>query len=90
MPSETGVFDEQTEAAIKASGRDPLSLGAVFEAALHKGQTVAQAADLEFEAVFGVGAKRDAKGNGIEVGKGSKAQQTSQHLAALQKYEGRS
>jgi hypothetical protein len=40
--------------------------------------------------VFGVGAKRDGKGNPIEIGKGSKAQQTSQHLAALQKAEGRS
>jgi len=89
MPSETGVFDEQTEAAIKKSGRDPLSLSAVFETAIHKGASVDEAADLEFQNVFGVGAKRDSKGSPIEQGKGSKVQQTSQHLAAQQKWEGR-
>jgi hypothetical protein len=89
MPEGT-QFDDATEAAIKAVGRDPLSLSAVFEAALNKGKTPAEAADLEAEAVFGVGFKRDANGNPIERGKGSKAQQTSQHLAALQKAEGRS
>jgi hypothetical protein len=89
MASESGVFDEKTEAAIRAVGRDPLSLSAVFEGALNRGKTPAQAAELEEIAVFGEGFKRDAKGNPIERGKGSKAQQTSQHLAALQKAEGR-
>jgi hypothetical protein len=89
MASESGVYDEATEAAIKAAGRDPLSLSAVFEQALNKGKTPAEAADIEAEIVFGVGFKRDAKGQPIETGKGSKAQQTSQHLAALQKAEGR-
>ena len=52
-------FDDATNAAIIASGRNPS------------------------------GAKRDGKGNPIEVGKGSRVQQTSQHIAALQKFEGR-
>jgi hypothetical protein len=82
-------FDEATNAAIIAGGRNPSSLSAVFEAALHKGSTVDEAADAEFRAVFGENAKRDNKGQPIEVGKGSKAQQTSQHVAAVQKWEGR-
>jgi hypothetical protein len=82
-------FDGPTNAAIIAIGRNPSSLSAVFETAVHKGMTPAEAADKEFENVFGVGAKRDGKGNPIERGKGSKAQQTSQHVAALQKAEGR-
>jgi hypothetical protein len=88
MPEGT-QFDDKTEAQIRAVGRDPLSLSAVFEGALHKGRTPAEAAELEEIAVFGEGFKRDAKGNPIERGKGSKVQQTSQHLAALQKAEGR-
>jgi hypothetical protein len=89
MPEST-QFDDATEAAIRAVGRDPLSLSAVFERALNSGKTPAEAAQAEAESVFGVGFKRDAKGNPIETGRGSKAQQTSQHLAALQKAEGRS
>jgi hypothetical protein len=88
MPEGT-QFDDKTEAQIRAVGRDPLSLSAVFEGALNKGKTPAEAAELEEIAVFGEGFKRDAKGNPIERGKGSKVQQTSQHLAALQKAEGR-
>jgi hypothetical protein len=88
MPEST-QFDDATEAAIKAVGRDPLSLSAIFERALQAGMTPAEAAEKEAESVFGVGYKKDAKGNPIEMGKGSKAQQTSQHLAALQKAEGR-
>jgi hypothetical protein len=88
MPEST-QFDDATEAAIRAVGRDPLSLSAVFEGALNKGMTPAEAAEMEAESVFGVGYQRDAKGNAIETGKGSKAQSTSQHLAALQKAEGR-
>jgi hypothetical protein len=79
-------FDDKTDAAIIASGRNPSSLSAVFEQALTKGGTIDAAADAEFEAVFGVGAKRDSKGAPIEVGKGSKVQQTSQHRAAQQKW----
>jgi hypothetical protein len=82
-------FDEKTNAAIIASGRDPSFLGAVFEDKLNKTGDVNAAVQAEFEAVFGVGARRDAKGRPIEVGKGSAAQQTSQHIAALQKFEGR-
>jgi hypothetical protein len=51
--------------------------------------TPAEAAEKEAESVFGVGYKKDGKGNAIEMGKGSKAQMTAQHLAALQKAEGR-
>jgi hypothetical protein len=82
-------FDDATNAAIIASGRNPSSLSAVFEGAIHKGMTPAEASEKEFEGVFGIGARRDAKGKPIEMGKGSKAQQTSQHIAALQKSEGR-
>jgi hypothetical protein len=82
-------FDDATNAAIIAIGRNPSTLSAVFEGAIHKGMTPAEAADKEFENVFGVGAKRDAKGQPVERGKGSKAQQTGQHIAAMQKAEGR-
>ena len=82
-------FDDATNAAIIASGRNPSSLSAIFESTLNKSGDLKAAADAEFEAVFGVGAKRDGKGNPIEVGKGSRVQQTSQHIAALQKFEGR-
>jgi hypothetical protein len=82
-------LDDKTNAAIIASGRDPSSLGAVFESTLNKSGEISAAADAEFEAVFGVGAKRDAKGQPIEIGKGSKAQQTEQHRVALQKEAGR-
>jgi hypothetical protein len=82
-------FDDATNAAIIAFGKNPSSLGAVFEHAINNGKTPAQAAELEAESVFGVGYKKDAKGNPIETGKGSKAQQTAQHQAALQKAEGR-
>jgi hypothetical protein len=82
-------FDDATNAAIIAIGQNPSTLSAVFEAAIHKGMTPAEAAEAEHVAVFGVGYKRDAKGRPIEKGKGSKTQQTSQHLAALQKREGR-
>jgi hypothetical protein len=89
VPIPSPNFDDATNAKIIGSGRNPSSLSAVFEGAIHKGLTIDEAADLEFEGVFGSGAKRDGKGNGIETGKGSKAQQTSQHIAALQKHEGR-
>jgi len=82
-------FDDATNAAIIAIGHNPSTLSAVFEGAVNKGLTPAEAAEKEAEAVFGIGFKRDAKGRPIETGKGSKAQQTSQHLAALQKNEGR-
>jgi hypothetical protein len=82
-------FNPDTEAAIRAVGRDPLSLGAVFERALDAGKTPAEAAEIEAESVFGVGYKKDPKGRPIETGKGSRLQQTSQHQAALQKLEGR-
>jgi hypothetical protein len=82
-------FDDATNSEIIASGRNPSSLSAVFESKLNKGGNLKAAADAEFEAVFGVGAKRDGKGQPIELGKGSKAQQTSQHIAAAQKWEGR-
>ena len=85
-PIPSPSFDDKINAAIIESGRNPSSLSAVFESAIHKGKTVGEAADAEFEAVFGVGAKRDGKGNPIEIGKGSKAQQTSQHRAAQQKW----
>jgi hypothetical protein len=81
-------FDEATNAAIIANGQNPSTLSAVFEGAIYKGMTPAQAAEAEAEAVFGIGYKRDAKGRPVERGKGSKAQQTSQHIAALQKREG--
>jgi hypothetical protein len=82
---------EQTERekAILSVGRDPLSMSAVFEQSIDKGMSPQEAAEKEAEMVFGVGFKRDAKGNPIEVGKGSKLQHTSQHVAALQKWEGR-
>jgi hypothetical protein len=82
-------FRDDQNAAIIAFGRNPSSLSAVFEAAIHKGLSPAEAAEKEFEGVFGIGARRAAKGNPIERGKGSKAQQTSQHIAALRKAEGR-
>jgi hypothetical protein len=82
-------FDEDTEKAIAAVGHDPFCVSAVFAAAIHKGKTAAEAAEIEAEAVFGVGYKRDPKGRPVETGKGSRLQQTSQHKAALQKYEGR-
>jgi hypothetical protein len=79
----------EVELAAEKVGRDPLSVSAVFEDAINKGLTAEEAEQKEFENVFGIGAKRDAKGRPIEVGKGSRAQQTSQHMAALQKGEGR-
>jgi hypothetical protein len=82
-------FDDATNAAIIAGGRNPSSLSAVYEAAIHKGLSPAEAAEKDAEAVFGIGYKRDAKGKPIEKGKGSKLQQTSQHISALQKAEGR-
>jgi hypothetical protein len=82
-------FDDATNAAIIAGGRNPSSISAVYEAAIHKGLSPAEAAKKEFEGVFGIGARCDGKGHPIERGKGSKAQQTSQHIAALQKNEGR-
>jgi hypothetical protein len=82
-------FDDATNEAIIAIDKNPSSLSAVFEQSLNKGMTPAEAAEAEVVSVFGVGYKKDAKGNPIETGKGSKAQQTSQHLAALQKAEGR-
>jgi hypothetical protein len=87
MPSETEVFDEKT----RRQGERPRSavIARGFQRCLHKGKTIEEAADLEFESVFGVGAKRDAKGRPIEHGRGSAAQQTAQHIAAPQKYEGR-
>jgi hypothetical protein len=87
IPSDN--FDKDTNAAIITSGRNPSALSAVFETTLSKSGDLEEAAKAEFESVFGVGARRDGKGNPIEVGKGSKAQQTSQHVAARQKYEGR-
>ncbi len=81
-------LSDQANAAIIASGRNPSSLSAVFEQEFAKSGDIAKAADAEFEAVFGAGAKRDGKGNPIEVGKGSKTQQTSQHRAAQQKWGG--
>ena len=88
-PIPSPSFDDETNAAIIAFGRNPSSLSAVFEAAVRKTGNMKTAADAEFEMVFGVGAQRDGKGNPIERGKGSKAQQTTQHIAALQKNEGR-
>jgi hypothetical protein len=88
-PIPSPQFDDATNAAIIQIGRNPSSLSAVFEGTIHKGMTPAQAAEQEAEMVFGIGYKRDAKGRPIETGKGSKVQQTSQHLAALQKNEGR-
>jgi hypothetical protein len=83
-------FDDATNAAIIASGRNPSSLSAVFESAIHKGLSVAEAGELETISVFGAGYKRDPKTNRpIETGRGSRLQQTTQHLAALQKLEGR-
>jgi hypothetical protein len=82
-------FDAATNAAIIAIGRNPSSLSAVFEAAIFAGLPAAEAAHKEAESVFGVGFKTDPKGRPIEKGKGSRTQQTSQHLAALQKHEGR-
>jgi hypothetical protein len=79
-------FSPETNAAIIASGRNPSSLSAVFEQTLSKSGDIAAAADAEFRAVFGEDAKRDAKNNPIEIGKGSKVQLTSQHLAAQQKW----
>ncbi len=84
------IVKSEVELAAEALGKDPGSLSAVFEQSINKGLTPEEAAQKEFEDVFGVGAKRDAKGNPIESGKGSKAQQTSQHIAALAKWEGRS
>jgi hypothetical protein len=81
-------FSDATNAAIIASGRNPSSLSAVFEAALNKGGNIEAAADAEFRAVFGENAKRDSKGQPIEVGKGSNAQQTSQHVAACRSGRG--
>jgi hypothetical protein len=82
-------FSDEQNAAIIAFGQNPSTLSAVFEGAVHKGKTPAEAAEMEAEMVFGIGYKKDAKGQPIEKGKGSKVQQTSQHLAALQKREGR-
>ena len=90
QPIPSPNFDDATNAAIIAGGRNPSTLSAVYETTLHKTGDVKTAADAEFEAVFGVGAKRDSSGKPIETGKGSKVQQTSQHQAALQKFEGRS
>jgi hypothetical protein len=39
-------------------------------------------------AVFGADAKRDAKGNFIQMGVGSKGRETGNHLASILKYEG--
>ena len=88
-PIPSAHFDEKTNAAIIGSGRNPSSLSAVFEATLNKTGDIDAAANAELEAIFGVGFKRDAKGNPIERGKGSSAQRTSQHVAAVQKAEGR-
>ena len=88
-PTPSTDFDDATNAAIIGTGRNPSSLSAVFESTLHKTGDVNAAADAEFAAVFGVNARRDSKGQPIELGKGSKAQQTSQHLAARQRWEGR-
>ena len=87
IPSDN--FDKATNEAIIASGRNPSGLSAVFELTLAKSGNLQEAADAEFASVFGADAKRDSKGNPIEVGKGSKVNSTSQHLAALQKAEGR-
>ena len=89
VPIPSPNFDDATNAAIIASGRNPSSLSAVFEFAIHKGLSVAEAGDKETESVFGIGYKRDPKGRPIEAGKGSRLQQTSQHRAALEKNEGR-
>ncbi|KJC59901.1 hypothetical protein UP10_14490 [Bradyrhizobium sp. LTSPM299] len=88
-PIPSSTFDDADNHAIIAAGRNPSSLSAVFEATFRKSGDINTAAQAEFEAVFGVNAKRDHKGNPIEVGKGSKVQQTSQHRTALQKAEGR-
>jgi hypothetical protein len=85
-PVKRDDFSDETNAAIIASGRNPSSLSAVFEQALSKSGRIDEAANAEYEAVFGVGSKPDSKGNPIELGKGSKAQQTSQHRAAQQKW----
>lgn len=58
---------------------NPMTVGEMMA----KGMTQAQAENKMNEMVFGVGYRRDDKGMPIEVGKGSAAQPTPQHLAAL-------
>jgi hypothetical protein len=82
------IVKSDLELAAEATGRDPLSLSAVFEQAIDKGLTPQEAAEKEAESVFGIGYKRDPKGRPIEVGRGSRVNQTSQHLTALRKWEG--
>ena len=71
--------------AIAKTGRDPLSMSAVYEKAIDAGKTPEEAADAEARSVFGEDYKIDRAGNPIEVGIGSVGRETTAHRAALEK-----
>src|SRR5262245_22427852 len=63
-------------------------VGAVYDRVIRAGGTHEQAEEEVRKNVYGVGYRRDKRGNPIETGIGSKGHETTNHFAAIRKWEG--